>query len=253
MRAFLSTTFCNSITVCHQIQCVYFCSAGSISFVLISLPRLFCNPTSTTDGKAAMPTPASPTAGGSSSKGITTLSRTSSIGNTSGASLLASPAAGDNDDVVDLNSSAPRITVLYEMLVLVVRDPAEFRSILALLRHFLEQTLACQKIFQESVLPNVAASEISTQTESGLAGAKVSSSSSSSVASSKVSGGLEPMVLISDQSRVTRMVCPTLSVIGTHSAALHSLLKVGMYMLYFTVHVHLFGYLSNAHTGAFNF
>jgi len=37
---------------------------------------------------------------------------------------------------------------------------------------------------------------------------------------------IEPMVLISDQTRITRMICPPLNVIEQHSTKLATLVKV---------------------------
>ena len=43
---------------------------------------------------------------------------------------------------------------------------------------------------------------------------------------------IEPMVLISDQTRVTRMICPPLNVIEQHSAQLATLVKVNTTILF---------------------
>lgn len=158
-------------------------------------------------------------AAGASTKGIAALSRTSSTRDTTSVSASAQPSVSGTGE--ELSVTTPRITVLHEMLVMVVRDPADFRSVMALLQHFLEHALRCQQSSAEITSPKAAAIEMSTQT------GNVSGPSSihNSVAAVP---GLEPMVLISDPSsgRITRMVCPALNIIEAHSTALHTLLKV---------------------------
>jgi hypothetical protein len=102
--------------------------------------------------------------------------------------------------------------MLFEMLSVIVRDPAETRGFLALVLHFLEACLAAQ-----SLAPSNIGNEIATQTDNktSLPGAVRA-----------VPGTIEPMVLIRDVSRTTKMICPSLRTIEQHSAGLHKLLLV---------------------------
>lgn len=111
---------------------------------------------------------------------------------------------------------APRRTVLNDMLLTVVRDHGELRGLLRLMAHYLESASTLSK------MPGSLGKEIATQTGHTASGSGGGSGGGGGV----VPGTMECMVLIKDNSRVTKMVCPSLDTIRKHSKLLHAKLEV---------------------------
>jgi hypothetical protein len=114
-----------------------------------------------------------------------------------------------------LSASTPRLTLFHDMLTAATRDHTDLRGIVRITAHFLQQALDLQDHARRVAAPSPAGHEIATQTggSSGSAGESVPSN-------------MEPMVLIRDSNRTTRMICPSLETIEWNSAALHTTLLV---------------------------
>lgn len=108
----------------------------------------------------------------------------------------------------ELTHTTPRRTLFYDMLTTLARDAFDFRSLLCVMIHFMQQTLSLQSGSKCDDTP--AATTINDTTNNN----------------SELMYKIEPMVLIADQNRVTKMVCPALYVIEQHSTKLAALVKV---------------------------
>ena len=127
----------------------------------------------------------------------------------------------DTKDTNVLSHTTPRRTLFYDMLTTLARDAVDFRNLLHVVIHFMEHTLTLQQEMQV----NVTGSNTST--------------AATAIQLNPLLYRIEPMVLISDQTRVTRMICPPLSVIEQHSAKLATLVKVNIAFLLFYLHCRL--------------
>lgn len=119
-----------------------------------------------------------------------------------------------------LSHTTPRRTLFYDMLTTLARDAVDFRNLLHVVIHFMEHTLTLQQEIQSDVMES---------NPSGIAAISVNPN--------PLLYKIEPMVLISDQTRVTRMICPSLNVIEQHSARLATLVKV-ISLIFFTSFAH---------------
>lgn len=120
----------------------------------------------------------------------------------------------DTKDTSVLSHTTPRRTLFYDMLTTLARDAVDLRNLLHVVIHFMEHTLTLQQEMQI----NVTGSNISN-----IAAA---------TQHNPVLYKIEPMVLISDQTRVTRMICPPLNVIEQHSTKLATSVKVNTTILF---------------------
>eukprot|EP01032_Pedospumella_encystans_P008122 gene8122-9674_t len=114
------------------------------------------------------------------------------------------------DTNVILSHTTPRRTIFYDMLTTLSRDVVDFRNLLHVVIHFMEHTLTLQQEMQINV----------TGSNTSIAAAVMQLN--------PLLYKIEPMVLICDQTRVTRMICPPLNIIEQHSAKLATLVKVAM-------------------------
>lgn len=120
------------------------------------------------------------------------------------------------------------------MLTTTIRDAGEFCHLLDIVRHFLEAALQYQECELHLVKTNLG-NEIATQTDQNSGVVLRPSGSSKSL----LGTSLEPMVLIKDRDRTTKMVCPPLAVIEEHSPVLYPLLKVGTVLPYLCLYWYL--------------
>jgi hypothetical protein len=116
-----------------------------------------------------------------------------------------------------LSTNTPTMTLFHDMLTAATRDHVDLRGIVRIITHFLQQALDLQDRARGAASASRVGHEIATQTGG------ISRSAAESVPSN-----MEPMVLIRDSSRTTRMICPSLATIERHSAALHATLRVRM-------------------------
>jgi hypothetical protein len=112
-------------------------------------------------------------------------------------------------------------TALLDLTEIVIKDPAECRVFLNVIRHFLQSAVVLQQKMSGSSALNSATTQAQVQT-----GQSVSTGQSAS--DSSYISFLEPMLLIDDGDRVTKMVCPSLGVVAKHSAPLAAYLTVSI-------------------------
>ena len=159
------------------------------------------------------------TPAGVASSSPSSSSRVSTAGSSvNGGNSSAAASAVGGASVEALTGEISRKTLFYDMLTALMRDHVELRGVLRVLVHFLETAhLMGHLAIELGSGGGGAGHEISTQTDT--IGADKSKTSA-------VPDRMEPMVLIKDVSRTTKMVCPSLKVIGQHSSVLHQLLQV---------------------------
>ena len=124
------------------------------------------------------------------------------------------------------------------MLTTTIRDAGEFCHLLSIVRHFLEAALQYRECELHLVKTNLG-NEIATQTDKNSGIVLRPSGSSGGSSKSLLGTSLEPMVLIKDRDRTTKMVCPPLAVIEEHSPVLYPLLKVGTVLPYLCLYWYL--------------
>ncbi len=110
--------------------------------------------------------------------------------------------------------------VFLDLLTNLVKDCSDLRSLLQVLLHF----LAAARDFPGS--DTALDGAISTQTEDLLGGGDSSQNQIMRLAQS-----VEPVVVIRDAGRETRMVCPVISLVATHSRSLAAALSVSFSIL----------------------
>jgi len=145
---------------------------------------------------------------------------TSSIKPNTSSGIDSSPSGSGAPALAWMNSSC------HDMLSAMIRDPAEFKLLLQLLLHFLRQVIHLQEVQDE--IAKICPLEIGTQTELTPsttvvpAGSKDENSYNDAVLQPLMKA-LEPMVLVQDRQRTTKMVCPSMQVIQSHSPTLAKL------------------------------
>jgi hypothetical protein len=123
-------------------------------------------------------------------------------------------------------------TALLDLTEIVIKDPAECRVFLNVIRHFLQSAVVLQQKMSGSSALNSATTQAQVQAgqsvSTGGDSGKPAEEAERSASDSSYISFLEPMLLIDDGDRVTKMVCPSLGVVAKHSAPLAAYLTVSL-------------------------
>lgn len=129
---------------------------------------------------------------------------------------------------VGVNGQQVHQSVYGDVLACTVRDRTQFRHLLFAIKHFLICCFEMQQIQQQQQIGIDPAASVSTSDSDS--GGFIPDETALHLFD-RIAPLVEPLVLINDGSRTTRMVCPILSVIAKQSPMLAADLKVGDSML----------------------